>query len=118
MSHIVAITTEMKDAGVLQRTCKRLNLRCSFGLHEVYSTSVRGWGVELPNWRFPVVQRENGELHYDNYRGSWGEISELEKLTQEYAVTVSIEEHAEIGMGLQERIELENSAVQLVFAGL
>ena len=118
MSHIVTVTTEMKDAGVLQRTCQRLGLRCTFGLHEVYSTSVRGWGVELREWSYPAVLRESGELHYDNYGGSWGDIRELERLKQEYAVQVSTEEHAEIGMGLQERVELENGGVQLVFAGV
>ena len=53
----------------------------------LFSGEVTGLGVQLPDWRYPVVaQLDTGELRYDNYSGRWGEQQHLDRFLQTYAV--------------------------------
>ena len=56
MSHIVSITTEVRDEAAVQAACTRLHLpRATRGTFELYSSIETGLGIELPDWRYPVV---------------------------------------------------------------
>jgi hypothetical protein len=53
----------------------------------LFSGEVVGLGVELPNWRYPVVcETQSGELRFDNYGGHWGDQVQLDRFLQAYAV--------------------------------
>jgi hypothetical protein len=42
------------------------------GTHRLFSGHVSGLGVQLPDWRYPVVcNLSSGELKFDNYNGHW-----------------------------------------------
>ena len=88
MSHIVEIKTQVKDATAVRSACNRLRLPSPVqGTHRLFSGEVVGLGVELPDWRYPVVcDTENDQLHYDNYDGRWGEQVQLDRLLQAYSV--------------------------------
>ena len=88
MSHIVTIKTEVRDANAVRAACQRLRLPSPVqGVHRLFSGEVAGLGVQLPNWRYPVVcQLESGQLQYDNYNGRWGNQAQLDGLLQAYAV--------------------------------
>ena len=88
MSHIVTIKTEVRDAAAVRSACDRLGLRRPVpGMHRLFSGEVRGLGVQLPDWRYPVVcQLENGQLQYDNFEGRWGDRKHLDRFLQSYAV--------------------------------
>jgi hypothetical protein len=88
MSHLVTIKTQIRDPAAVRAACTRLKLEPPVdGEHVIYERKLRGLGVKLTGWTFPVVCRtESGELDYDNYSGAWGNMSELNKFKQAYAV--------------------------------
>jgi hypothetical protein len=87
MSHIVTITTEVRDAVALRAACRRLNI--PEPKHEtvrLFSSQATGHAVHLPGWRYPVVcNTSTGRLAFDNYEGRWGDRAELNRLLQRYA---------------------------------
>lgn len=88
MSHIVQIQTEVRDAAAVRAGCDRLGLRSPVeGEFKLFQRSVRGLGVELRNWRYPVVcDLPTGKVHYDNFEGRWGDRSRLDEFLQAYSV--------------------------------
>ena len=60
MSHIVEIKTEVRDEAAVQSACSRLHLpRATRGTFQLYSSTESGLGIELPNWKYPVVATSN-----------------------------------------------------------
>ena len=88
MSHIVTIKTEVRDANAVRAACGRRHLPLPVqGNHTLFSRHVAGLGVQLPDWRYPVVcDLPTGELHFDNFDGRWGEQQHLDGFLQAYAV--------------------------------
>ncbi|QEF97880.1 hypothetical protein Mal15_19260 [Stieleria maiorica] len=88
MSHIVEIQTEIRDAAAVREGCNRLGLQPpSEGTFKLFSKTVSGLGVQLRDWRYPVVCELNtGKVQYDNYQGRWGDPKRLDEFMQAYAV--------------------------------
>ncbi|MDA8564075.1 DUF1257 domain-containing protein [Mariniblastus sp.] len=88
MSHIVEITTEVRDEAAVQAACSRLHLpRATRGTFQLYSSQESGLGIELPHWKYPVVANiDSGQLRYDNYEGRWGLQEQLGQFLQMYAI--------------------------------
>jgi hypothetical protein len=88
MSHIVEIKTEVRDPAAMELACQRLGLENpQQGTATLFTQQVSGWIVQLPQWRFPVVvDAGSGQVQYDNYEGRWGEIDQLHRFLQTYAV--------------------------------
>lgn len=88
MSHIVEIKTEVRDPTAVRAACQRLKLPQPIeGTHRLYSGEVRGFGVQLTDWRYPVVcDLATGQLQFDNFNGRWGDPEKLGRLLQMYAV--------------------------------
>lgn len=88
MSHLVRIQTKVREPLAVEAACRRLKLPAP--LHRtvrLFSTEATGLAVELPEWRYPVVcQTANAELLYDNFGGRWGDLAELNRFLQAYAV--------------------------------
>ena len=72
----------------VRSACQRRNLPPPVdGAHRLFSGQVTGLGVQLPDWRYPVVcNLETGQLRYDNYNGRWGEQQHLDAFLQAYTV--------------------------------
>ncbi len=88
MSHIVTIQTEVRDVAAINAACRRLQLdQPVLGEHRLYSSTIRGWGVQLPDWRYPIVcQTDTGRIEYDHFQGRWGDPQRLDEFLQSYAV--------------------------------
>jgi len=88
MSHIVEIKTEVRSEAAVQAACSRLHLpRATRGTFQLYSTQETGLGIELPEWKYPVVANvDTGQLRFDNYEGRWGSQEHLDQFLQAYAV--------------------------------
>jgi hypothetical protein len=88
LSHIVEITTEVRDSEAVLAACRRLRLADpTERAVRLFSGTITGLAVILPDWRYPLVcQPANGTLHYDNFEGRWGEQRELDRFLQAYAV--------------------------------
>ena len=88
MSHVVTIHTEIRDVSALIAACRRRELAPPLaGSHRLFSSTVPGWAVALPDWRYPVVcQIDTGQLHFDDFKGRWGDRIHLDRFLQAYAV--------------------------------
>ena len=88
MSHIVTVETEVRDATAVRSACGRLKLDAPVhGIFKLFSTEATGLGVQLPDWRYPVVcDMTTGKVQFDNYGGHWGDQKELDRFMQSYAV--------------------------------
>lgn len=114
MSHIVTITTEIRDPVALRSSCRRLEL--DEPVHQtvkLFSAEATGYCVQLPRWRYPIVCDTNsGTVHFDNYGGHWGEQSHLDRLLQRYAVEKSVLESRKQGYSVTEQ-SLANGSIKL-----
>ena len=106
MSHVLTIESQIRDPAAITLACERLKLPPPrHGLFQLFSAQAIGWGVQLRNWRYPVIcQTESGQLQYDNFEGRWGEISHLNAFLQRYAV-----EAARLAARLEGHTVLEQS---------
>ena len=119
MSHIVEIKTEIRDEAAVQSACSRLHLpRAKRGTFELYSTTETGLGIELPQWKYPVVAtsdesgRLTGQIRFDNYEGRWGSQEFLDQFLQTYAVEKAKIEARKKGHSVVEQ-RLDNGSIKL-----
>lgn len=117
MSHIVTINTEIRDPIALGLACQRRSLPLPINdSHTIFTTTVSGWGVQLPDWTYPVVcQAETGQLHFDNYGGRWGEQQHLDRLLQAYATEKATLEARRQGHTVTEQ-SLADGSIKLTIA--
>ena len=92
MSHIVQITTEVRDAVAVGAACQRLKLEApTHDTVKLFSGEATGVIVKLPGWKYPAVfDTESGQARYDNYNGRWGKQAQLDRFLQGYAVEKGI----------------------------
>ena len=88
MSHIVTITTEVRDPTAVAAACRRLALpEPVHGTATLFSGEATGLLVKLPGWLYPVVlDTASGTVRFDNYGERWGKQEQLDRLLQAYAV--------------------------------
>jgi hypothetical protein len=88
MSHIVEIQTQIRDAAAVAAACRRMQWPPPVaGVHRLFSGEETGLGVQLPDWRYPVVcDLTSGALKYDHFGGRWGDPRHLQAFQQMYAV--------------------------------
>ncbi len=88
MSHVVTISTKVRDPAAVTAACVRLGLPApEHGTAKLYAGEATGLLVQLPGWAYPaVVDPASGEVRYDNYEGRWGERAHIDKFLQAYAL--------------------------------
>ena len=88
MSHTVQIQTEVRDPTAVAAACRRLGLpEPVHGTVQLYSGAATGLLVRLPGWLNAVAcDTATGQLHYDNFNGSWGRQEQLDGFLQRYAL--------------------------------
>ncbi|MBR9803339.1 DUF1257 domain-containing protein [bacterium] len=119
MSHIVEIQTEVRDPVAVYSACDRLKLpQPKQGTFQLFSTTATGLGVQLPEWRYPVVcETESGTVRFDNYGGRWGKQVHLDRFLQSYAVEkAKLEAHRQ-GHTLTEKSQADGSIKLTVNVG-
>ena len=114
MSHIVTVQARIKDTAALALACRRLGSEQPIqGRTRLFSQEVEGLLVRLPKWRYPVVvDVAQGDLHYDNFEGRWGDLVHLNRLMQMYSVEKTKLEVHKKGWMVQET-SLQNGSIQL-----
>jgi len=89
MSVITKIELKMTDRDAIEKAAKKVGGKIlRDGVHQVYSKLIKGYGIQLPGWRYPIVITEKGNLYYDNGHGSWGNIKYIESFKNEYNKTI------------------------------
>ncbi len=88
MSHVVEIKTEVRDAAAIAAACQRLKIPAPIhGTAKLFSESKTGWQVRLPGWSYPaVIDVGTGRVEFDNFGGRWGDLAQLNRFLQSYAV--------------------------------
>ena len=114
MSHVVSIQTEIRDPVAIRAACERLQLpEPVYGEIQLYSSSATGWGVRLPEWRYPVVcDVSRAKIAYDNFEGRWGDPLQLNRFLQAYAVEKARIESHRRGHTCLEQV-LEDGSIKL-----
>lgn len=114
MSHIVQIQTEVRNPAAVGAACERLGLPQPVeGIHRLFSGEETGLGIQLPDWKYPVVcNTANGQLRYDDFGGHWGARVELDRFLQRYAVEVATIEARKRGHAVTEQL-LEDGSIKL-----
>ena len=114
MSHIVQIQTEVRDPVAVRAACERLQLPQPVeGTFQLFSSSATGLGIELPEWRYPVVcETATGQIRYDNFQGRWGRQAQLDQFLQSYAVEKAQLEARKQGHSITEQ-SLEDGSIKL-----
>ena len=107
MSHSIAAELRCPNVEIVERTIAIMGLRRVAGeRHTLFDgRKVEGIGFELPNWRKMVAIDRAGVPHYDNYNGSWGDIAELDKFLQTYAVEDAMQQAALNGFSVAQTID-------------
>jgi len=114
MSHTATVAVEVKDQTAFEQACKRLGVE--YNLNETVKlydgTTVTGMTVRLKGWTFPVVFA-GGKAHYDNFRGRWGNESELQQFRQMYGVCAAKRQAQKQGFRVSEQ-KLKDGRIKLV----
>ena len=115
MSHIVSIETKVRDLEGVQAACRRLQLpEPILSTVQFFNGEFTGLAVELPDWKYAVVcDVANGQVHYDNYQGAWGNLAHLNKFLQIYAVEVTRIEARKLGHSVSEK-SLPDGSIKLL----
>lgn len=97
MSHTVTLKLQFRDPKCLALACTALSLAFQQGrqtLRLFAGQSVEAdFSLQLPGWRFPVgIDIRTGQVSFDHYNGQWGQIQELHRFSQEYALQVAQQE--------------------------
>ena len=117
MSHIVEIKTEVRDVSAIAAACRRLQLALPTpGTANLYGGEAAGLIVQFAGWRYPaVIDTTTGEIRYDNYNGTWGDQSELDRFLQAYAVERTRLDARKKGMSVTET-QLQDGSIRLQIA--
>ena len=89
MSHTVTVDIKIKNMDALAKAA--IDAGCTIkgeGTHRLFSSNHIGLAIQIPGWSYPIVVSSNGDVHYDNYSGHWGNKVDLDKLLDGYAQTV------------------------------
>jgi hypothetical protein len=117
MSHIVRLQTRLHDPVAVAAACGRLGLPQPVqGTAQLYSGEATGLLLQLPGWQYPaVIDPRSGVVRYDNYAGAWGDLAELGRLLQMYAVEKAKLEARKQGYAVSEQALSDGSVrVQIV----
>jgi hypothetical protein len=97
-SHTAKIKVDYTDPDQLRAACAALGWEwMGRGKHHLFEAPVDGLGFKPTGWVFPCVVSPDGQLHYDDYRGQWGNVADLEKLRASYAFAAAEQRAQELG---------------------
>jgi hypothetical protein len=88
MSHLVVIEVSLKNQRSVVKACERLEWKYEVNSSAVMydGSSIKGVVITIPDWKYPAVVQDNGQIGVDTFNNRWGSISDLDRLKQYYAV--------------------------------
>jgi len=78
------MSVEMKNWDLVAKAAGDVEARVIGQVHATRFGS--GFAVHLKNWNYNIVIDKEGHASFDNYGGRWGNIDELKKLQEAYAL--------------------------------
>jgi hypothetical protein len=120
MSHIATVKTKIKDLGILEEVLKQQNIDLLRKQHQVelYSNSVQAIAsFRLPKWKFPIAVKADGSIAFDNYKGKWGNQTQLNKVLQAYSRKVVMKQAKRMGMTTTTKTGKDGSLVMTLVGG-
>lgn len=113
MSHTTTVELQIRSMSALRTACNELGyaMREDADVTLYDGQKFQGTEVKIPGWNYPIVISQ-GQVHYDNYEGRWGDPKKLDALRQRYAVNVQKE--AARSKGYRVREERVGGKVKLV----
>jgi hypothetical protein len=119
LSHIVTVTTEVRDPAAVRAACRRLGLpEPVHGTAQLFSGEATGLLVKLPDWLYPaVVHVETGQVQFDNYGGTWGGQEHLDRFLQRYALEKAAIEARKRGHNVVEQALADGSIKLTITVG-
>ena len=122
LSHKVEIKAAFKNVKSLHKVLEANGIKFETApegktLHrKLYSGTIEGTtAFQLNGWNYPVVVDTEGNVQFDNFGGSWGNIDELHKVQQGYAGELSKDHGRKQGFRLESEKQLEDGSIQLTF---
>jgi len=114
MSHIVEITTEVRDETAVAAACQQLGLAApERKTVRLFNDTAVGLAVQLTGWHYPIViNTASGDVKYDNFEGRWGDRRQLSAFLQRYAVEKTRLEARRRGYRLSE-CPVKNGSIKL-----
>ena len=125
MSHTNRIKGQIKNKSMFIDVCNALGVNMRSGnKHKLYSGEYNGMGITLPGWKYPVIIDDAGNIIFDNYGGSWGDIKHLHGTMDKY--NYNVVEAESLGQGhtvhdisdsekMAMRIETSEGAIEVEF---
>jgi hypothetical protein len=88
LSHIVTITTEVRDPAAIAAACRRLGLPAPVhGTARLFEGEATGLLVTSPGWLYPCVcNPATGAPRHDNYQQAWGQQEHPDRFPQASAL--------------------------------
>lgn len=87
MSYTLSVKIELRDQEALAAAVADLKGRTlGLGGWKLFSSTEQGFGFTLPDWRYPLIATEAGALKFDDYHGEWGNVQDLDRLRERYAI--------------------------------
>jgi hypothetical protein len=119
LSHIVTVTTEVRDPAAVRAACRRLGLpEPVHGTAQLFSGEATGLLVKLPDWLYPaVIHVETGQVQFDNYGGTWGGQEHLDRFLQRYALEKAAIEARKRGHNVVEQALADGSIKLTITVG-
>jgi hypothetical protein len=119
LSHIVTISTQLRDPAAIAAACRRLGLPEPVqGRATLFAGEAEGLLVRLPGWVYPVVcDVTTGAARFDNYSGAWGDPAQLDRFVQAYAVEKAKIEARKKGYAVTEQALTDGSIKLTVQVG-
>lgn len=110
MSHVAEVQVEFRDLDCLEIACKALG--AEFHRHakcKLYDGVQReGTLVKPKGWLYPVCVKGN-KAEFDNFNGSWGKMSEFDKIKQLYAVEAATKQAKRQGYQTTRQVQKDGS---------
>jgi len=106
MSQTLELELQVKDMSVLELACRKLGITLNKVRKKIRffsSTEDIVASFQLPGWKYEVGIKEDGTIVYDNYEGSWGDISKLNEVQKEYSTEKIKRECRRKGISFYER---------------
>ena len=115
MSHTVTAKIQVSRKGLL-KALQELNIPHEEGIVRFFDgTIAEGLVFKPEGWHYAVVCKDNGDFVYDNYKGEWGDLEQLNRIIQQAAYHDVLEAAETHGFQVNRVDILEDGTIQIEF---
>lgn len=98
MSNTCLVRVVVKNMVAVEAVAQKLGHKVlGNGTHKLYAGPEQGFGIQMKGWKYPVVFREDGNVAFDDYHGSWGNRGDIDALRADYTIEAAKQEANNLG---------------------